>query len=172
MLFKALLRRLNGGTDTASTKVSSSHRHSSQLVFRMYPNLQALILRLLINDNQSTQSNSSESDTNGNSSFTATRAQSVFAALEVVERSGMPPSYESNVRKLLWRYAGSPDWSLREKAAKALSLVVDGRDVETEITTLLPPQGTSQNVLHGRLLYLRFLLGRAETPLVGEALRK
>ena len=169
MLFKALLRRLNGGTDTASTKASSSYRSSSQLVYQRFPNLQALLLRLLDNGLNS-RSEIFEAENHNDLDVKSTNAQSVFAAFEIIERSGIPPAYEADVRNALWRYAGSPSWSIREKAAKASSLVVDDRDIEKEVTALLVPHFRSQNILHGRLLCLRSLIGRTETPQIGGGL--
>jgi len=160
MLFKALLRRLNGGTDTASTKIPSSHRQSSHLVYEKYTNIPILILRLL----------QIELSPNGRG---AVQAHKVFPALEIIERSGMPLQYQAEITEALWYYARSPDWSIREKAAKALSCVLGDRDLYKEAkATLTPSNGTSQNALHGRLLCLRFLLAQAEMPLRVEALRK
>lgn len=167
MLFKALLRRLNGGTDTASTKVSSSHRRSSHIAYEKYPNLPALILKLFNNTESAAQI-----DLHGQEASTLMKAQSVFAALEVIERSGIPPMHEADILDALWRYAKSPDWSIREKAAKTLSLVVNDHDIEAEFLSLLPAIWESQNALHGRLLCLRFLLNRAEAPLFGHLLGK
>ena len=163
MLFKALIRRLNGGTDTSSAKVSSSYRRSSHLVYQKYPNLPGLILKLLDKGDQS----QSSKDINGNNTSPIMKAQSIFAALELIEQSGLPPTCKEVVRSTMWRYAESPDWSLREKAAKALSLVIDDHDIESECIKLLLPLRNSQNVLHGRLLCLRFLFTRIAAPLTG-----
>ena len=169
MLFKALLRRLNGGTDTASSKVSSSHRRSSHLAYQMFPNLQGLIMRLLSEKKQS-QLDTLGVSTNEQIDRSTMKAQSVFAALEIIERSGLPPAYEVGLRKTLWEYAESPDWAIREKAAQTLSLVIDDYDIENEVARLVIPEFKSQNALHGRLLCLRFLLTRVETPLTGRRL--
>ncbi len=171
MLFKSLIRRLNGGTDTASTKVSSSYRRSSHLAYQLYPNLQDLLLRLLSVDGQSRSCDVEES-INCRKPSPTMKAQSVFAALEVIEQSGLPPAHEADVRKALWLYAGSSDWALREKAAKALGLVVDDHDIEEEVASLLLAPTESQNELHGRLLCLRSFLSRNRAPLIGEELRK
>lgn len=166
MLFKALLRRLNGGTDTASTKVSSYYRRSSSMAYEKCPNLPGLILKLLGSSEipQTTSSTRNLDET--------IRTQSVFAALEVIERSGIPRAYEAEILETLWRYAECPDWSLREKAAKALSLVVGDHDIEEQVKRLLSPDWTTQNALHGRLLCLRFSLSRNQPPLFGRTLRK
>lgn len=171
MLFKSLLRRLNGGTDTSSTKVSSSFRRSSKAVFDKCPNLPDLMLRLL-DSNIPTHTANSKPSVRETTSPATMKMQSVFAALELTERVGLPPGHESEVLDTLWYYAGCSDWSLREKAAKTLSLVIDKCDLESQAMNLLSPDRRSHNVLHGRLLFLRFILGRARTPLFGSELSK
>jgi len=171
MLFKALLRRLNGGTDTASTKVSSSFRLFSNIAYEKCPNLPGLLVNLLGSRNASPIT-TSQSSLDGTASSRTTRNQSVFAALEVIERSGVPPGHEAEILDLLWGYAGCPEWSLREKAAKALSLIVDDHSVDGEFRRLISPDWKSQNALHGRLLCLRFVFGRAQAPLFGNMLSK
>lgn len=165
MLFKALLKRLNGGTDTSSTKASSSHRRFSQLTYQKYANLPELLLRLLRRTPTQTQAN-------GRELYPAMQAHKVFPALEVIERSGIPSQYESLFLDALRYYNESPDWSIREKAAKALSLIVDETSIVEEVTSLLAPNWISQNALHGRLLRLRFLLARNEAPLFGDSLSR
>lgn len=170
MLFKALVRRLNGGTDTSSTKVSSSHRRSSHLAYQTYSTLPELVLRLL-SDGDQTQPGTFDSNVRKSGIISTTvNTQKVFAALEVIERFGIPAKYNIDVRAAIWRYAQSSDWSIREKAAKTLSLVIEDQDLEGECTSLLLPQWKSQNELHGRLLCLRFMLDQASVPQVGEML--
>ena len=172
MLFKALIRRLNGGTDVASTKVSSSHRRSSTQAYEAFPNLQRLVTRLLVQGSQSPLEGYKAFSANDSSFSISMRAQSVFAALEVIAQFGIPQKCDVDVQRLLWQYAESSDWSLREKAAKTLSLVMDHRNVEAETARLLQPPNQLQNALHGKLLYLRFMTSQNKNPLVGEMLSK
>lgn len=165
MLFKALLKRLNGGTDTSSTKASSSHRRFSQLIYKKYLNLPDLLLRLL--DRTSTQAQHS-----GREKYPTIQAHKVFPALEVIERFGIPSQHHGEFFDALQYYNESDDWSIREKAAKTLSMVVDETSIMDEVTSLLHPNWISQNALHGRLLRLRFLLAHNEAPLFGELLSK
>ena len=164
MLFKALLKRLNGGTDTSSTKASSSHRQFSQSTYQKYPNLPNLLLRLL---GPTTTNQTSDTDLHPR-----IQAHRVFPALEVIERSGIPTQHQGPFLGALRYYNESPDWSIREKAAKALSLIVGEGSIVTEVRSLLAPNWKSQNELHGRLLCLRFLLARNEAPLFDELLSK
>ena len=165
MLFKALLKRLNGGTDILSTKASSSQRRFSQLTYEKYPNLPNLLLRLL---RQTPALNSVTSK----ELHPTMQAHKVFPAFELIERSGIPSQQRGAFLDALRYYNESPDWSIREKAAKALSLIVDENSIVEEVRTLLAPNWKTQNALHGRLLRMRFLLARYEAPLFGELLSK
>lgn len=165
MLFKALLKRLNGGTDTASNKVSSSHRRFSQLTYEKYPNLPDLLLRLL-------RRTPIQTPVTGKVLNPMMQAHRVFPALELIERSGIPSQQLGPFLDALQYYNESPDWSIREKAAKALSFIVDDKGIIEEFMSLLAPNWENQNALHGRLLRLRFLLARNEAPLSGELLGK
>lgn len=100
------------------------------------------------------------------------QAHKVFPALEVIERFGIPSQHHGQFFDALQYYNESQDWSIREKAAKALSLVVDETSIVEEVTSLLHPSWISQNALHGRLLRLRFLIARNEAPLFGDLLSK
>ena len=166
MLFKALLRRLNGGTDTASTIVPSSHRQASSMVFARYPNLPDLILKLLYNGGQ-LSTYGVPGQPSGVKDSMNVNAQSVFAALEVIERSGIPLTHEAQFISALKSYMGGPDWTLREKAAKTLSMVIHYQDLDIEFDRLLSPDWQSQNVLHGRLLCVRYILRQTKSPLTG-----
>ena len=163
MLFKALLKRLNGGTDTTSTKASSSHRRFSQLTYEKYPNLPDLLLKLLRHGPAPTSGTCKELKP-------TMQAHRVFPALEVIERSGIPHQQQGPFLDALRYYNESPDWSIREKVSKTLSLIAEEKGFVDEVRGLLTPDWKTQNVLHGRLLRLRCLLARYEAPLFGELL--
>lgn len=163
MLFKALVRRLNGGTDTGSSRASSSHRTFSTKVYNKYPNLPDLVLRLL-QPMDSPVKNRIGHTNEIPSIISLTQAQRVFPALEIIERSGMPSQHRMGIKEAIWYHMESPVWSIREKAAKALSCVLDDNDRSTEIKALLQINWWSQNALHGKLLYLRCILSSGKTP--------
>ena len=165
MLFKALLKRLNGGTDTSSNKVSSSRRRFSLLTYEKYPNLPNLLVRLLRRHHAQVQLTGKELQE-------AVEAHRVFPALEVIERFGIPIQHHGAVLDALCYYNESPNWSIREKAARSLSLIVGETRILEEATSLLAPDFKTQNALHGRLLQLRFMLARNEAPFFGELLSK
>ncbi|MCJ1464709.1 hypothetical protein MMC07_003322 [Pseudocyphellaria aurata] len=157
MLFKALIRRLNGGTDTASTKASSSHRSLSKLAYEKYPNLPNIILRLLYQ----TPEKPLNASVDGIETLSLSlQAQWVFPALEILERSGFPLQHRIDIEEAVRRHMASPIWAIREKAAKTLALVTNDEDLNAEIRTLLKPSNISQNCLHGRLLCVRSMISR------------
>lgn len=163
MLFKALISRLNGGTDTASTKVSSSHRRFSRLVYEQYPNLPKIIRRLFNrmdptsnNDNQLTKED-----------LYPQQAQRVFLALEIVGRSGLPPEYCTEIQKIIREQMEGSIWAIRDKAARTLSLLIDEKDFNVELTNLLDSGWKTHNVLHGRLLCAQLLVSQIGRELKG-----
>ena len=164
MLFKALVRRLNGGTDTASTKVKSSYRHSSYLIYQRYPNIPSLLLKLLCNELPSTARSFNVTQHDG---YSVRRAHKVFPAMELLETLGLPNECGEMILEAIWQYMESFDWAIREKAAKALSRLFDGKDLISDAIKLLSPDRPSQNALHGRILCLQHLLSRDDVPLIG-----
>jgi len=158
MLLKALLTRLNGGTDVSSARAASSRRRFSRLTYEKFPNLPGLILRLLCNQAKNSSENS------------VWHAQKVFPALEIVERCGLPLVLEAEIKQAICFHLEGPVWPIREKAAKALSLVLSKRNLLNEASRLLSSDWRSHNALHGRLLCLRSLVGQMESPLTGDQL--
>ncbi|KAL8717206.1 MAG: hypothetical protein Q9225_005526 [Loekoesia sp. 1 TL-2023] len=168
MLLKALVTRLNDGTNTYSSRVSSSHRRLSAFVYDKYQNLPDLILRLLT---------SRVADESGNHLLQAEvqeinvlRAQRVFPALEIIEQSGIPRQNSPEIWNATWTHLEGPVWPLREKAAKALSFLPASEDIKDEIEQCIRRPWPSQNALHGRHLYLRFLFARTGSNTDGSSL--
>lgn len=167
MLFRALLSRLNGGSDTASTRVSSLHRRFSSLAYEKYQNLPGLILRLL------SQASIQRPDNLLNSNYSEAclkHAQRVFPVLEIVERFGLPFEYREEIQYLIWQQMEGPIWALREKAAKTLSLVIGGENFISELFNLLKDSRKSQNNLHGRLMCARFIVSHMDNESKGKSI--
>ena len=160
MLFKALVRRLNGGTDSSSTRASSPHRRSSGLIYNKYTSLPGLLIRML---RQSSGEQITDVDEPGISA--SMQAQRVFPALEIIEVSGLPHQQSPEIKQLIRNHMESSAWPIRDKAAKALGLVIPDSAREAEIKELLRPDWPSQNALHGRLLYIRYILSRSKAHL-------
>lgn len=154
MLFKAIINRLNGGTDTASTKVSSSYRHFSRLVYEKYPNLPNIISRLFSGTNIMRNDGMHQS----HEGLPSQQIQRVFLALEIIGRSGLPPGYQTEIKKAIQEKMECPIWAIRDKAATIFSLLIDEKALFIELNSLLDSEWKSHNALHGRLLCARFLI--------------
>lgn len=166
MLLKALITRLNDGTNTASSRVSSAHRRLSPLVYEKHRNLPDLLLRLLkptdtINlEMPRPEANSSDK--------LVLRAQHVFPALEIIEQSGIPKRYRGEIWQAVWGHLEGPVWPIREKAAKALSYLPVGDCIWQEMKRCLQLPWSTQNALHGRHLYMRDLFARMNCDAKGK----
>ena len=160
MLLNSLLRRINGGTDTKSTKPSSSRRPFSLLPYEKYPNLSELTLGLL--SPCLPRDNSEVPPAQLSSKLATAAAHKVFPGLEIVERFGLPQHRRLEIGELLRYHMADPVWPVREKAAKTLAEVLPETAIATEIQQMLEDTMTSQNRLHGKLLYVRFMLARVE----------
>ena len=151
MFLKALLKRLNGGADTASSRVASSHRQLSPLTYERFPILPKLLLRLLYH--------------HFDESSSILYAQRVFPALEIVERFGVPTVHREEILRAIEHHRASPIWSIREKAAKAFGMIMEADDALNEMRKMIHVSKIqSQNQIHGRLLSLRVVFVRAMPP--------
>ena len=151
MLLNALLRRMNAGTDVTSTRVPSAHRRGSRMIYDSYPVLPQLLVRLLQPDS-------------GRFDSSAAELQRVFAALEILERFGVPERYSGDLLAAMEGFRSCPAWSVREKAAKAMSFCIRPMDIIPEVRTLLVEDWFSLNDLHGRLLLISVIVRRLVQP--------
>lgn len=163
MLFRALSSRMHGGTDAASTRISSNHRRFSKLVYEKYQNLPELILGLLISRLKETGHMNGESRLLAHS----LEAQRVLPALEIIERSGLPSKNTADIQYFLRQHMRSPIWAIREKSAKTLAAVVQDGDLVAEIQDFLRAGRTGQNALHGSLLCVRYMTARLGSFSIG-----
>ena len=148
MLLQALLKRLNGGSDTASTRVASRSRQSSQFVYEKFRILPELLLKLI--RHQSRESSS------------ALHAQRIFPALEIIEHFGVPKQNGEEVWQALNQYRANSIWSIREKAAGTIGIVIISNEISETIQSLVHSSGDlGPNETHGRLMTLRVLFNRA-----------
>ena len=157
MLLNSLLRRLNGGTDTKSSRASSSRRQFSLFAYGKYPNLPKLIILLLSSSRPSYTSNIENQVSSDSATVTAQKA---FLAFEIIERFGLPEDHRFEISNLVQDHMGGPVWSIREKAAKAFAFVVSERYIAIESERMLEDTRGSQNGLHGRLLCIRQMFSR------------
>lgn len=167
MLLNALIRRLNGGCDANSSLTPSSHRRLSTAAYEKFPSLPALITRLLWTNDTHAQKDPHISNELTPAPFTSV-AQRVFPALEILATLGLPTNHRAHIISEIRHHMQSPAWSIREKAANTLALILTHEDVTSQIERLLQPDWSSQNALHGRLLCVRCLIARIEASLAHE----
>lgn len=146
MLLNALMRRMNGGMDIASSRISSTYRRASPRLYKKFPMLSDVLLKLL--------------GTNHNDPSSSIPIHKIFPALEIIERFGIPQSRHEQIFEALLIHRASPIWAIREKAAKAVAVVLAPRQALTQISSFLAKNWWSQNDLHGRLLSTKYLMGR------------
>ena len=160
---RALINRLNGGTDTLSTTAPSSQRRSSKLVYQKYPTLPMLVLRLLLPQSEPVQTEPLYSNI---------ELQTIFPALEIVERFGLPNELRQDIEQAARYHMEGPSWALRMKAAKALSVSVDVSEVVTKTRDILEAEYPDHNALHGRLLFLKFIISHKKTEIFANVSNK
>ncbi|KAL8920823.1 MAG: hypothetical protein Q9172_004329 [Xanthocarpia lactea] len=157
----ALITRLNDGTNTHSNKAPSSYRHATSPVYDKFPNVPDLMLRLLTQDDALNSERLQQRITVADA--LVLRAQRVFPALEIIEQSGIPKMYYSEILQASWSHLEGSVWAIRDKAAKALSYLPNGEAIQTETRRCLQLPPSNQNSLHGRLLYVRYLVARLKS---------
>lgn len=167
MLFRALLSRLNGGTDAYSTRASSPHRRFSRQSYEKYPNLPNLIVKLLSQHSMVALDAVPSEEVSVTLSL---QAQKVYPALEILERSGMPSEQRTTIREAIRLHMEGPVWAIRQKAAKTSALILDEAEFTDEVERLLESKAASQNAVHGHLLYVRFIIARIGPKTVGQYL--
>jgi len=157
MLLKALLTRLAGGTSSDPRRDSGRIRRISKLTYDKYPVLVDLVLRLLQRSNER-HVDKKAACVQALDSPSAKSVETIFPALEIIERVGVADNHRDVVKSLLLQQLESPVWNLRDKAAKILRSMTDEGELLNEISSFLEPQQLSQNGLHGRLLCLKYLM--------------
>lgn len=167
MLFRALLIRLNGGTDASSTRAPSPHRRFSRQPYEKYPNLPKLMLKLL---SQHSMVAPDAVPSEGDSVSLSLQAQMVYPALEILERSGLPSEQRPTIQEAIRLHMEGPVWAIRQKAAKASALILDEAEFTDEIKRLLESKAASPNAVHGHLLYVRFIIARIGPKTAGQYL--
>lgn len=153
MLLKALLTRMSGGAATNTSKERGDHRRFSKLAFEKYKDLSLMVVQLL----QKSVTLDPHIDYTEEGLETR-QVEKAYPAMEIIERVGVPRNYRAVIKKLLMQLLGNRVWNLREKAAKTLSLLVDDDEILEEVRELCVYKSHDQNAVHGRLLYLKYML--------------
>jgi len=119
-----------------------------KLPYDRYPGLPSLLITLL---------NSGLSVTHS----TDKSVESVFPALDIIHRAGVPPSHLDHIRRCVLRHIGNRVWNVREMAARTLSaIIIHDAWVDVTIQLLKGTHETSANHLHGVLMTVKDILQR------------
>lgn len=171
MLLKALLIRLSGGKGADPSQSKGGSTHFSSSIHDKYPSLSNLVVHLLQNGDMPHPHVYRSKSSPALSVETSQRFLVVFAAMEIIDRLGLPTNHQALAASLLMKQLDSPLWALRKKAAATLSLLVDEQTIMREIEILSESHWPSQNALHGRLLCLKHLVTKKDRHDIGESLR-
>ena len=144
MLFKSLIDQLLGTTSSQNWSEDALIK-SSRFSFADAPDLLDVIVKLL--------QAGSDGPENPSSAF-----ECVFPALKLVQRISLPIERRMEVRELVLRLCGSLHWHVREMAAKTYLALLETSDVVDYISLLLPNLELPQNVIHGRLLCVKYII--------------
>lgn len=142
MLFKALIDRLLGSTDSQNWSDETITR-SSRFTYRDAPGLLEIVTKLL-----------RRSAKQHNLEFTT--VESAFPALKLLQRVPPPAGSRAEIRDLVLELCGSQHWHVREMAARTHLALVEQENKVSVITSLLPTMKLRQNQIHGQLLCIRY----------------
>ena len=145
MLFRALIDRLLGSADSQNWTEDLDSAANARISYDDFPDLFDIVLRLLTTD--TAQLNSAQS-----------ALESVFPALKLVQRIPPPSARRSEVKNLVLRLCGSPHWHVRDMAARTYALLTPNSDRVEDASMSVPNLSTGQNMLHGHLLCISWLL--------------
>jgi hypothetical protein len=142
MLFKALIDRLLGSTDSQNWSDESTTR-SLRFTYRDAPGLLDIVIKLL---RRSAEQPHLES----------TAVESAFPALKLLQIVPLPAGSRAEIRDLVLQLCGNPHWHVREMAARTHLALVEPENNVSIITSLLPSMNLCQNQIHGQLLCVRY----------------
>jgi hypothetical protein len=148
LLLRSIIDRLLGTNENKSTVEAGWDGRAVKLPYDRYPGLPALLITLL---------NSGLSVTHSSD----TSVESVFPALDIIHRAGVPPSHLDDIRRCVLRHIGNRVWNVREMAARTLSaIIIHDAWVDVTIQLLEGTHETSANHLHGVLMTVKDILRR------------
>ncbi len=154
MLFKSLIDRFLGGRNAGK----SSKRNHAQICkpsLGKRPDLLHAVLRLLkAGDSPSPSGTQLASGGQGHRAH----AESVFPALQILQKASVPADYLPAVRLSVFNLAGSPHWHIRDMAARTVPALFEYQDPLETVEQILKLPLIEQNTLHGALLSVRYIV--------------
>lgn len=159
MLFRALINRLLG----SETYFDSVGKSASLLSYDHFPGLLDVLLKLL-----NAETSVSRADGRKGPHNPQILSESVFPALQIIQRSSPPTEITKRLRKELLGLMEATQWHVRDMAARSYSSLNNDLEITIACSELFSPSPISQNSLHGRLLSLRYMV---QNYFAGEASR-
>ncbi|KAJ9639502.1 hypothetical protein H2199_006537 [Coniosporium tulheliwenetii] len=157
MLFRALIDRLLGSGDTQNWTEHDSSK-ASRLSYERYPNLLEIMTRLL--RPRPTEQEGKNAEARSTASPSAV-AEGVFPVLQILQRAPPPPAQARTIRQLVLGLTRSPHWHVRDMAARTYAGLVPPAEHRAIVLALLTNSSlSSQNMLHGDLLCVRYIVRR------------
>jgi Putative death-receptor fusion protein (DUF2428) len=146
MLFRALIDRLLGSTESQNESAQGDTKHA-RFSYTDIPQLLDIIVRLL-------------EPTDARLGQSSQALESVFPGLKLLQRIYSPKEARREIRERIMLLLGNPHWHVRDMAARTLAPLQDGISLQDVTTDLLPSLNLCQNLIHGRLLSVNYLLKR------------
>lgn len=155
LLLRSLIDCLFGSQESKAMIESGWDGKANRIPYHRYPNLAAVLRSLLLSGHQML----------AQTTATASAAESVFPALDIIRRAGPPELLRDEIQVHVAVYLSSPVWHVRELAARTLCscLLHEGwlPIIKKLVQEALGAQGgTRLNQVHGVLLTLKFLVER------------
>lgn len=154
MLFRSLIDRLLGTNESIDTAAIGSR--SPGLPYEKHPGLLLLLIRLLVATKAAIK-DPLEFVRIGFKPHNVA-SETIFPVLELLRRAPPPDRYGKEVRHLVLDATSSPDWHIRDIAARTFAACTRGRRELEEITSILGALPLTQNARHGRLLCIKYIV--------------
>jgi hypothetical protein len=145
MLFRALIDRLLGSADSQNWSDDTITPSTARISYDDFPELLDIVLNLLRPGADQL-------------SMATSALESVFPALKLIQRIPPPSTRRDEVRELILRLCGSSHWHVRDMAARTYATLAPPADSMGLAMALLPNLKLSQNLVHGRLLCILWLV--------------
>ncbi|KAI9815450.1 MAG: hypothetical protein M1827_002584 [Pycnora praestabilis] len=161
MLFRALMDRIFGTNQIFAAEDSSSGKKASKFSPDRYPTLNGLIATMLERSDPATFAPCPDGRMSVDRSSALVEA--IFPALEIAQRVGLVGE-NSQIRPLILRQLANENWLVRTMAARTASSMIPVKGVKDEMAQLFDEELLPHNLLHGRLLYIKYMFRRYFTP--------
>lgn len=153
ILLRSLVDCLFGNHESKTTIEAGWDGKANRIPYHRYPTLPE-VLRSLLESGHKMMSQTADA---------STAAESVFPALDIIRRAGPPDTLRVEIQGHIAQYLSSPVWHVREMAARTMCscLLHEGwlSSVQAIFAAALKAP-KKQNMLHGALLVLKFVVER------------